>query len=98
MLRPHVEDHLGAVEQRFLGCGDLYLVHEFTTLWSAVTCHRFGRSRPVATNVSFELQEDMGVKPPKAKAVTGHRTPKLRCDRLRCTRNITTGDTPRLDN
>jgi hypothetical protein len=27
VLRPHVENHLGAVEQRFLGGGDLYLMH-----------------------------------------------------------------------
>ena len=41
-----------------------------------MTCHRFGPSRPVATNVGREVMENMVVKPPKTKAVTGHRTPK----------------------
>src|SRR6516162_7456626 len=27
MLRPHVQNHLGAVEQGLLSCGDFYLVH-----------------------------------------------------------------------
>jgi len=36
-----------------------------TIFWSAVTCHRFGRSRPVATTVGLEALEGMGVKPPK---------------------------------
>jgi hypothetical protein len=26
-LRPHVEHHFGAIEQRLSGCGDLYLMH-----------------------------------------------------------------------
>jgi hypothetical protein len=59
------------------------------TFWSAVTCHRFGRMRPVAAMVGSTLRTDCGVKPPKTKAVTGgvpsaaaalgcsrHRTPK----------------------
>jgi hypothetical protein len=29
MLRPHVENHLGAIEQSFSGCGDFYLMHSF---------------------------------------------------------------------
>jgi len=47
-----------------------------STLWSALTCQRFGRSRPVATTVRLKSVKDCGVKPPKTKAVTGHRTPK----------------------
>ena len=45
--------------------------------WSAVTCHRYGRcdlSQPFCKN----LLEERGVKPPRRKAVTGHRTPKKR--------------------
>jgi len=47
-----------------------------STLWSALTSQRFDRSRPVATMVRLNSGKDFGVKPPKAKAVTGHRTPK----------------------
>ena len=47
-----------------------------STLWSALTSQRFGRSRPVATMVRLNSRKDCGVKPPKTKAVTGHRTPK----------------------
>jgi hypothetical protein len=45
-----------------LECGDL------SPLWSVATCR--GR-------VSANTTADMGVKPPKTKAVTGHRTPKI---------------------
>ncbi len=41
-----------------------------------MTCQRFGRLRPVATHGSMDPRNVYGVKPPKAKAVTGHRTPK----------------------
>jgi len=46
-----------------LECGDL------SPLWSVATCrdHRW-----------TEVLKDLGVKPPKTKAVTGHRTPKLK--------------------
>jgi hypothetical protein len=60
-------------------------------IWSALTCQRFGRSRPVAATDHRNPSKDCGVKPPKAKAVTDgvpgaaaalgcsrHRTPK-RC-------------------
>jgi hypothetical protein len=47
-----------------------------STLWSALTSQRFGRSRPVATVVLLSLMKDCGARPPKTKAVTGHRTPK----------------------
>ncbi|MGH9875247.1 MAG: DUF4019 domain-containing protein [Pyrinomonadaceae bacterium] len=47
-----------------------------STLWSALTCQRFGRSRLVAAMAQMNRAKDRGVKPPKAKAVTGHRTPK----------------------
>jgi hypothetical protein len=47
-----------------------------TTLWSALTCLRFSRSRPVATMIRLSAEKDFGVKPPKNKAVTGPRTPK----------------------
>ena len=49
-----------------------------STLWSALTSQRFGRSRPVAARVRRNPRKDCGVRPPKAKAVPGHRTPK-RC-------------------
>jgi hypothetical protein len=49
-----------------------------STLWSALTCQRFGRSRPVAAVVRLNSMKGCGAKPPKAKAVPGHRTPK-RC-------------------
>jgi len=45
-------------------------------LWSALTSQRFGRSRLVAATVEVDSGRDGSVKPPKAKAVTGHRTPK----------------------
>jgi hypothetical protein len=45
-------------------------------LWSALTCQRFGRLRPVAAfRVSNACVRECGVRPPPAKAVTGHRTP-----------------------
>ena len=45
----------------FLECGDL------SPLWAVATCRDY----------RFEVDaKDMGVKPPKTKAVTGHRTPK----------------------
>jgi hypothetical protein len=47
-----------------------------STLWSALTCQRFGRSRPVAAMVRRNPGKDHGAKSPKAKAVPGHRTPK----------------------
>ena len=47
-----------------------------STLWSALTCQRFGRLRLVATMVGLNSRKDCGVKPPKTKAVTSHRTPK----------------------
>jgi hypothetical protein len=43
--------------------------------WSALTCQRFDRLRPVATTVELSYSS-FGVKPPQTKAVTGHRTPK----------------------
>src|SRR6185295_12063271 len=43
--------------------------------WSAATCRRFRRSRPVAASVSLKLLREWGAKPPEVKAVTGHRTP-----------------------
>jgi hypothetical protein len=46
--------------------------------WSAVTCHRIGRLRLVATMAKRSPSKRQGVKPPQAKAVTGHRTPKMR--------------------
>jgi hypothetical protein len=49
-----------------------------STLWSALTSQRFGRSRPVAAMIRRNPRKDCGVRPPKAKAVPGHRTPK-RC-------------------
>jgi hypothetical protein len=45
--------------------------------WSSVTCHIFSRLRPVATFVDW-IHAGSGVKPPRTKAVTGHRTPKER--------------------
>jgi hypothetical protein len=46
-------------------------------LWSAVTCHRFGRLRPVAAWGRLEFAAgSAGVKPPQTKALTGQRTPK----------------------
>ena len=45
-------------------------------LWSELTSQRFGRSRPVAAMVHRDPGKDCGVRPPKTKAVTGHRTPK----------------------
>jgi len=46
-------------------------------LWSAVTSHRFGLSRPVATVFRLSEVRDDGARPPINKAVTGHRTPNL---------------------
>jgi hypothetical protein len=54
------------------------------TLWSALTCQRFGRLRPVAvvtwnnrlfSAVGYSIVQDGGDRSPKTKAVTGHRTP-----------------------
>jgi len=45
-------------------------------LWSALTSQRFCRSRLVAARVHEKPRKDCGVKPPKTKAVAGHRTPK----------------------
>lgn len=47
-----------------------------STLWSALTRQRFGRSRPVATMQRLKRASRFGVEPPKTKAVTGHRTPR----------------------
>src|SRR6185295_3454609 len=44
------------------------------TFWSAVTCHRFGLSRPVATTVAFGRSR--AGRQAALEAVTGHRTPK----------------------
>jgi hypothetical protein len=41
---------------------------------SALTCQRFGRLRPVAAPLRGSYRKNWGVKPPKTKAVTGHRT------------------------
>ncbi len=62
-----------------------------STPWNALTCQRFGRSRPVAAIDRRNPGKDCGVMrgsprgqpawgavPPKGKAVSGHRTPK-RC-------------------
>jgi hypothetical protein len=43
-----------------LECGDL------SPLWSVATCRGYG---------GMKRLKDQGVKPPKAKAVTGYRTP-----------------------
>jgi hypothetical protein len=47
-----------------------------STLWSALISQRFGRSRPVATVFFLSATKDYGARPPKTKALTGHRTPK----------------------
>jgi hypothetical protein len=55
------------------------------SLWSALTCQRFGRLRPVAAvdEITKPVQscrrslEDGGDRSPKTKAVTGYRTPNL---------------------
>ena len=47
-----------------------------STLWSALICQRFGRSRLVATILN--RRQNRGIKLRQTKAVTGHRTPK-RC-------------------
>jgi hypothetical protein len=52
------------------------------SLRSAVTCYRFGRLRPVATFGRLKFADGSGVKPPRAKAVTGHRTPNIRVRNL----------------
>jgi general stress protein 26 len=49
---------------------------ECAFFWSALTCQRFGRSRPVATIARWEPLNALGVKPPRTKALTGQRTPK----------------------
>jgi hypothetical protein len=49
-----------------------------TALWSALTCQRFVRSPLVATTGQLNQSKEFGVKPPRSKAVTSHRTPK-RC-------------------
>ena len=41
-----------------------------------MTCHRFARPRPVAATGLVNTNKRLGVKPSRAKAVTGHRTPK----------------------
>jgi len=46
------------------------------SLWSAVTSHRFGLSRPVAATIRLKLFREFGARPPQAKAATGRRTPK----------------------
>ena len=46
-----------------------------TSFWSALTGQRFGPSRPVATMSRLNQGKDFGVRPPKEKAVTGHRIP-----------------------
>jgi len=52
------------------------LVKEASTLWSALTCQRFGRSRLVATTSQLRFLKQCGVKPPQTKAATGRRTPR----------------------
>lgn len=47
-----------------------------SSIWSALTRQRFGRSRLVATTNGLNLSGQFGVKPPQTKAVTNHRTPK----------------------
>ena len=42
-----------------------------------MTCHRFGRSRLVAATVDLSVRKTAASSRLKAKAVTGHRTPKL---------------------
>jgi hypothetical protein len=44
-------------------------------IWSALTCQRFGRSRPVATYGWLIAGQACGVRPPQTKALTGQRTP-----------------------
>src|SRR5207245_11252888 len=48
MLRPHVEGHHGAVEQRLLSCGNLYLMHKLgaRTTWGPSATAALGPSRP----------------------------------------------------
>jgi hypothetical protein len=47
-----------------------------STLWSAPTSRRFSPSRLVAITVRLNLLTELGDRSSKAKAVTGHRTPK----------------------
>jgi hypothetical protein len=56
--------------------------HFGVLFWSALTCQRFGRLRPVAVigEITKPVQsrsvvEDGGDRSPKTKAVTGYRTP-----------------------
>jgi hypothetical protein len=44
-------------------------------VWSALACQRFGRTRPVAA--LFVRRKTWGVRPSKAKALTGQHTPKI---------------------
>ena len=44
--------------------------------WSALTCQRFRRSRPVATIGGLLSSRKGGVKPAPIKGATGRRTPK----------------------
>jgi len=47
---------------------------EATAPWSALTCQRFVRSRPVAASVCLSRLKECGVKLPQTKALTGQRT------------------------
>jgi hypothetical protein len=49
---------------------------EASTLWSALTCQRFGRSRFVTTTLQLRLFKECGVEPTQTKAATGRRTPR----------------------
>src|SRR6266566_8512064 len=52
------------------------LIKPNSTLWSALTCQRFARSRLVATTTLVpSFLKECGVKPPQTKAATSRRTP-----------------------
>lgn len=50
------------------------------SLWSALTCQRFGRSRPVAANVALKPLTELRDRPRKTKVLTGQRPPKEQSD------------------
>jgi hypothetical protein len=45
--------------------------------WSALTCQRFGSVATCRDLRLIELSKNVGVRPPKTKALTGQRTPKF---------------------
>jgi len=56
-----------------LGTSDQVFSTLRVALWSAVTCHRFGRSRPVATMVRLSLLQ--GLRRQAAEGQSGDRSP-----------------------